>query len=195
METAENGGVRVPSTASLGKARMPMPVDVGFGDPVAPGASVIRLPTVLDFPAPERAKHGRERSVAEKLQITVRLGEINSRMQDFSELWLLATRDGFGGEILGGTIQVTFRQRGTPVPAAPTAFGDAFVGDPERQVQWAAFLRRYRLSRAAGVPATLREAMDVITAFLTPVLAAVSDGRRFKKRWSPGGPWMSSGSV
>lgn len=193
VEAADYAGVRVRFAAFLGAARIPMQIDVGFGDPVVPGPSLIRLPTILDFPAPELQGYSRESAIAEKVQIMVRLGEINSRMKDFFDVWLLATRTNFQGEILSSAIEATFRQRGTAVPPAPTAFSDAFARDPDRQVQWEAFLRRYRLREEAGIPTTLREAVQLIATFLGPMLEAVSEGRPFKKRWFPGGPWVSSG--
>lgn len=193
VEAADYAGVRVRFTAFLGAARIPMQIDIGFGDPVVPGPSLIRLPTILDFPAPELQGYSRESAIAEKVQIMVRLGEINSRMKDFFDVWLLATRTNFQGEILASAIEATFRQRGTPIPPVPTAFSDAFARDPDREVQWEAFLRRYRLSEEAGVPTRLRETIHLIAAFLGPVLEAVSEGRRFEKRWLPGGPWISSG--
>jgi hypothetical protein len=39
--------------AYLGKARIPMRIDVGFGDPLVPGPSLVQLPAILDFPPPE----------------------------------------------------------------------------------------------------------------------------------------------
>jgi hypothetical protein len=180
-------------TAYLGTARIPMQVDIGFGDPVAPAPSTVRLPTILDFPAPELQGYSRESAIAEKVQIMVRLGEINSRMKDFFDIWLLATRFSFEGAALTQAIRATFRQRRTVVAASPVAFSDAFAHDPEKQAQWAAFLRRYRLEEETGIPPTLYETVQVIASFLRPVLQALADERDFDRQWSPGGPWASPG--
>jgi len=193
IEAADYEGVRVRFTAYLGKARIPMQVDIGFGDPVTPTPSTVRLPTILDFPAPELQGYSRESAIAEKVQIMVRLGEINSRMKDFFDIWLLATRFRFEGVALAQAIRATFRQRRTAVTALPVAFSDAFARDPEKQAQWAAFLRRYRLSKETGIPNTLYETIQVIASFLRPVLQALVDERDFDRRWSPGGPWTAPG--
>jgi hypothetical protein len=100
IEAADYGGVRVRFTAYLGTARVPMQVDVGFGDPITPGPSAVRLPTILDFPSPELQGYSRESTIAEKAQIMVRLGHINSRMKDFFDIWALATRSRFEGPVL-----------------------------------------------------------------------------------------------
>jgi len=84
IEAANYEGVRVRFAAYLGTARIPMQIDVGFGDPLVPGPSLVRLPTILDFPPPELQGYSRESAIAEKLQIMVYMGEINSRMKDFT---------------------------------------------------------------------------------------------------------------
>jgi len=193
IEAADYEGVRVRFTAYLGTACIPMQVDVGFGDPVAPAPSIVQLPTILDFPAPELQGYSRESAIAEKVQIMARLGEVNSRMKDFFDIWLLATRFSFEGAALMRAIRATFHQRRTAVPASPIAFSDAFARNPEKQAQWAAFLRRYRLSEEAGIPTTLHETVQVIASFLRPILQALVEERDFDRRWSPGGPWASPG--
>jgi len=45
-------GRRVRLVGRLGKARVPLQVDVGFGDAVVPPPLEVEYPTLLDFPAP-----------------------------------------------------------------------------------------------------------------------------------------------
>ncbi len=52
----EYAGVRIKLRAMLGKARIPLQIDVGFGDAVIPAPQQIRYPTLLDFPAPDLAR-------------------------------------------------------------------------------------------------------------------------------------------
>ena len=189
IEAANYEGVRVRLTAHLGTARIPMQIDTGFGDPLVPGPSLVRLPTILDFPPPELQGYSRESAIAEKLQVMVYLGEVNSRMKDFYDIWLLATHFDFDGPILAQAIRETFRWRQTDLPLTPVAFRDAFAQDDEKQAQWAAFISRHRLE---DTPTTLQEAIQVIVAFLQPVIHALLEGQRFDRRWSPGGPWVSS---
>lgn len=187
IEAANYEGVRVRFTAYLGRARIPMQIDIGFGDPLVPGPTLVRLPTILDFPPPEVQGYSRESAIAEKLQVMVYLGEVNSRMKDFYDVWLLATHFDFDGPILAQAIHETFRWRQTPLPPSPVAFSDAFAQDSEKQAQWAAFIGRHRLK---DTPVTLHEAIQVIATFLQPVIKALSEGQHFDRRWSPGGPWV-----
>ena len=51
-EDADYEGVRVQFHATLARARIPMQLDIGFGDIITPGPAEIEYPTLLDFPAP-----------------------------------------------------------------------------------------------------------------------------------------------
>ena len=186
VEAADYAGVRVRFRAYLGKARIPMQIDVGFGDPLVPGPSLVSLPSTLDLPRPEVQGYSRESAIAEKFQAMVYLGEINSRMKDFYDVWLLASTFRFDGLVLAQAIRQTFDWRQTPLPTHPIAFTDAFVEHPEKERQWRAFVDRHRLS---GAPDTLHETIQVLSAFLLPVVRALSSGQTFDRHWSAGGPW------
>ena len=47
-----NGGLRVRIRGSLGQARLPLQVDIGFGDIITPRRKEQDYPTLLDHPAP-----------------------------------------------------------------------------------------------------------------------------------------------
>jgi Nucleotidyl transferase AbiEii toxin, Type IV TA system len=67
-EDADYEGVRVQFDATLAKARIPMQLDIGFGDVITPGPTEIEYPTLLNFPAPVLRANPRETAVAEKLE-------------------------------------------------------------------------------------------------------------------------------
>jgi len=186
-ETANYAGVRLRFTAYLGNARIPMRIDVGFGDSLVPGSSLVRLPAILDFPPPEVQGYSRESVIAEKYQIMVYLGQLNSRMKDFYDVSLLATHFRFDGATVAQAISETFESRGTPLSPQPVAFSDAFAADSDKQVQWEAFRRRLHVK---DTPATLQEVVQVIAAFLVPVTEALVTGQPFHQRWEPGGGWL-----
>jgi len=186
-------GVRVHFTIFLGSARIPMQIDVGFGDPVVPAPVPTRIPPILDFPAPELQGYSRESAIAEKLQSMVRLGEINSRMKDFLDIWLLAGHYHFDGLTLGQAVLATFRQRQTPLTIHPMAFQETFTLNPDKQMQWEAFLRR-GATMGNEIPRSLSEVAAALADFLQPVLEALIAGTSLASQWSPGGPWVEAGS-
>jgi hypothetical protein len=51
-EDADYEGIRIRFTGLLENARIPMQIDIGFGDAVYPAAQEMSYPTILNFPAP-----------------------------------------------------------------------------------------------------------------------------------------------
>jgi hypothetical protein len=186
VEAANYAGVRVRFAGYLETARIPMQIDIGFGDPIVPGPHLVQLPALLDFPPPEVQGYSRESAIAEKLQAMVYLGEVNSRMKDFYDIWSLATHFGFDGSVLAQAIRETFRWRQTALPQLPIALTEEFGRKRERQIQWAAFIQRQQLKDA---PTHLYEAVQVIAVFLRPVILALSADEAFDCHWPPGGSW------
>ena len=58
-------GVRVLVEARLGKVRIPLQIDVGFGDAIVPEPKELEFPTLLNFPAPKLNAYPKESVVAE----------------------------------------------------------------------------------------------------------------------------------
>src|SRR5262249_34968413 len=99
-EDQQYEGVRVALLARLDNARVPLQIDVGFGDAVTPGVVEVTYPTLLELPVPAVRAYPRETVVAEKFQALVQLGMANSRMKDFYDLWTLSRQFTFAGPVL-----------------------------------------------------------------------------------------------
>jgi Nucleotidyl transferase AbiEii toxin, Type IV TA system len=110
-EDADYEGVRVRFHATLAKARIPMQIDIGFGDVIVPGPTEVEFPTLLDFPAPILRAYPKETVIAEKLEALTKLGLLNSRMKDYNDLALLSRMYSFEGQNLIAAIAATFAQR------------------------------------------------------------------------------------
>lgn len=161
------GGVRVRLMGKLGTAEIPVQIDVGVGDVVTPAPETATFPALLDFPAPRVRVYPIYTVVAEKFEAMVKLGIANTRMKDFHDVWFLSHRFKFDGPTLRRAIEATFARRQTNLYQSPEAFTDAFVNDPIKQAQWAAFLRRNGLS---GITDQFSEVVAVIRKFIEPVL-------------------------
>ena len=83
LEEVKYGGVRVRTTATIAGARVPIQVDVGFGNAVTPAPVEIDYPTLLGNPAPHLRAYPVETVVAEKFEALTALGIANSRLKDF----------------------------------------------------------------------------------------------------------------
>jgi hypothetical protein len=111
------GGMRVTLEARLGKVRIPLQIDIGFGDAVTPAPTKGTFPTLLDFDAPVLRMYPRETVVAEKFETMVTLGIANSRMKDYYDIAVLARDFEFDGKTLTEAILATFKRRRTILPA------------------------------------------------------------------------------
>jgi predicted nucleotidyltransferase component of viral defense system len=141
-EDVEYGGSRLRTTAALAGVRIPITVDVGFGDAVEPGVEDIDLPVLLDMPSPHLRAYPPETVIAEKFHAMVVLGRANSRMKDYYDVWMLTSAFELDPSRLRRAIAATFARRNTVIPAeVPDGLSDGFAADPGKQRQWDAFAR------------------------------------------------------
>lgn len=185
----EYAGVRIDLIAELAGARLPMHIDIGFGDAVTPGASEIEYPSMLGQPTAHLRAYPPETVVSEKFQAIVALGSLNTRLKDFYDIWAIAGLFAFDGVVLSRAIQTTFDRRQTPLPVEmPVALTPAFAN--EKQAQWTAFLRRTEISMAPGPLVTIQAQ---IAALVMPPVKALLNRDTFADDWPSGGPWRDSG--
>jgi len=180
-------GVRVRFIAYIGTMKLSMQVDVGFGDIVIPEPLSIKFPVLLDFPPPELLAYTPESAIAEKFQAMVVLDTANSRMKDFYDIWSLARKKEFNGQVLRQAIEATFKQRRTPLPAdVPVGLTAGFGKDKTKQTQWSAFLRKSRLETGAT---GFEEVIALLRSFLMPPTLTAAKDDPFEQQWPAGGPW------
>ena len=181
------GGVRIKLIARLGNIRIPVQVDVGFGDAITPEAKVAAWPGILDFPPVSLLAYCPETTIAEKLHAAVVLGTANSRMKDFFDIHWLCCHQSFQGETLREAIEATFKRRSTEIPSTtpPVALTDEFHSLPDKQMQWAGFLRKSKLE-----PLDFGTTIQRIGKFLLPVMK----GEVGDHEWHPERGWMKPSS-
>ena len=170
-EEQEYGGLRLRAIATLSDARIPVFVDIGFGDAVAPGLRDIEYPALLDFPVAKIRAYAPETVVAEKFQAMVALGRVNSRMKDFYDIWMLSRIFDFNRDSLAQAIAATFCRRGTEIPTQrPAALTQNFSLEPIKINQWRSFTE----DLAVTAP-DLSAVVEDLAGFLMP--AAVEANR------------------
>ncbi len=187
-EDADYEGVRAKFLGRLGNTRVTMQIDIGFSDVVTPGPAWVSYPTILEQPSVQLLAYNRETAIAEKFEAMVKLGDVNTRMKDFFDVWLLAANFEFDALSLLAAIRATFAQRQTPLEVVPIGLSDVFGRDPSKDAQWRAFLGRSLLSH---VPPEFSEVVGHVRDFLQPIAQAISESQPFAKHWQRGGPWKS----
>ncbi len=183
-EGARYEGVRVRLSGKLGTAVVRLQIDIGFGDIVFPKPGLAEYPSLLDHPTAKLRCYSRESAIAEKFEAMVSLGELNSRMKDFYDIWLLARQFDFEMPILAEAIARTFRHRGTTVPDEVVAFTDAFIN--AKATQWHAFRKKLKQDL---IPSDFATIVDTLKAFVEPVIRDVHSGQLKPGFWKAPGPW------
>jgi hypothetical protein len=182
-EDAEYQGVRVKWLGYLGKARINLRLDVGFGDIVTPAPKEVEIPTVLaDMEKPRICAYPPETVIAEKYQAMIALGTVNSRMKDFFDLWYISNSMEFKMSLLREAIGNTFKQRNTSLPEVmPIALTSEFAA--QKQIQWAAFLSK---SQIVDTPTSFISVTERLITFFDPIIRS---GNLSDQRWSPISGW------
>jgi len=161
-------GARVSFRATLAGARIPVQVDIGFGDAVTPEPVAIEYPVLLDTPAPQLRAYPVYTVIAEKFHAMVLLGEQNSRMKDFYDLWAISRKFELDPAVVASAVAATFERRKTPLPESePVALSRRFAESDAKKRLWQAFSRRNGLP-TDGV--TLAQAQEAISKMIYPAL-------------------------
>ena len=179
------GGFRVVVKAAIEQARIRLQIDVGFGG-IVPLPEWIEVPSLLGFPSARIQAYPNEAVIAEKTQAFLNLGETNSRVKDYFDIWILSRTHSFDGNSLASSLAAVFRAQRTRVPAdCPAGLTDDFA--KSREAMWQGFLKRAEISEE--VP-DLQNVMRQVRAFLLLPLEAVREEKPFRLKWPPGGPWQ-----
>ncbi len=187
QEFAPYQGIQINFLGLLGKARVHMQLDIGFADEITPAVVDLTYPVLLDAEAPLLKGYPPETLIAEKLHGIVFLGEINSRMKDFYDIWLLSHQYEFDGEQLSLAVQKTFARRETPIPKKiPVGLTRTFA--QEKQGMWEAFLGTFRRDEYV-LPDDFSEVIEQIKVFALPILENAGTKRFSQSDWSPERGW------
>lgn len=117
----------------------------------------------------------------------VSLGELNSRMKDFYDLFTLARAFAFDGPSLATAIAATFERRETDLPQQePIALRPGFAELRGKPAQWQAFVRR---SRLLDESVTLAMVVAQLHGLLWPFVGGLIGARTAPRSWPQGGPW------
>jgi predicted nucleotidyltransferase component of viral defense system len=183
---AEYKGRRIRFLGHLERMRIPMQVDIGVGDVVFPSPLKVEFPSMLGFPSPVVLGYTRESSIAEKFHAMVRMGELNSRMKDYYDIWELAKSFDFEGTILAKAFAQTFEKRQTSFEKEIPALSSEFAS--QKQVQWLAFRKKLT---PIEIPSSFVEVVIYIREFLMPIHQAIMPKSSPPDIWIAPGPWKN----
>lgn len=163
-------GGKVQLVAQLHTARIPLAIDVGFGNVITPFAEEVEIPTLLSdlLPSPRVYGYPLETIVAEKLHAMAQHGLANTRLKDYYDVWRILHKYDFECLELARAIDATFKQQDREIAVNLPALTNAFAARGERD--WKAFLKKTVYKDEV----TLSEVMPQLREFLTaPIMAAI----------------------
>jgi len=142
-------GIRVFVNSTFDTARQRLQIDLGFSDIVVPKPVTIEFPALLsELPQPHITAYSTETVIAEKFHAMITLGNLNSRMKDFYDIYTLLNGDNnVHINVLKDAIQATFNNRMTDFPQNAALFAPDFLNDNNRNAMWDSFLRKNKLEK------------------------------------------------
>jgi len=183
-EGADYEGIHVQLSCKLGTVRINILIDIGFGDIVHPKYKKVEIPSILDLPSVILPCYSKESIIAEKFEAMIKLGDLNSRMKDFYDIWFLINHYNFHGKTISEAIRKTFIYRKTVIPEKITAFSDSFI--QSKTIQWNAFIRKFKQE---DIPSDFKSTISQIRRFFKPILKSIREGTFHKGRWISSDPW------
>ena len=178
-EFKEYHGVNVSIMGYLDRTRIPVSIDIGFGDVVYPERMKMEFPVLLDMEVPEIYAYSIYSVIAEKFEAFVSLGFANGRYKDFYDIYVLADRYDLNGMELKKAIIETFTHLGTEVDDI-VAFEDGFTDDGIRQGRWRAFIKK----KKAMLNVEFEETMQLLKDLLLPIVKSIRNENSFEQTWN-----------
>ena len=163
----------------LDRTKVPVSIDIGFGDVVYPERVKMEFPVLLDMEVPQVYAYSIYSVIAEKFEAFVSLGLANGRYKDFYDIYVLADRYNLNGVELKNAIVETFTHRGTGFDDI-AAFDDDFTKDETRQRRWRAFIKK----KKALVKVEFEGTMQLLKELLLPIVDSIHNDNSFEHTWS-----------
>lgn len=182
-------GARVSLIGILDTARIPVQVDIGFGDHVHPRPKRGNFPSLLPgLPQANILMYPPETVIAEKFEAMIRFGEANGRLKDFHDIWVTTRTFSFALPTVVEAVGGTLRRRQTPIPTEmPVGLTETFAAIVEERGLWTGFLRR---TPPLSAPPPFPKLQEELRRFFGPVIDSLEAPESAKGTWSQdGGVW------
>ena len=178
-EFKEYHGLNVSTVAYLDRTRIPISIDIGFGDIVYPEKVKMDFPALLNMDSPILYAYSRESIIAEKYEAIIQLGYGNGRLKDFYDIYLLSKNFDFDGETLKEAVRETLEHRKT-IPDDSSLYEDDFINDPLLSSRWDTFKKQ----KQAFDTLSFKETIIFIRKFMFPIIKSIKDDSSFEQHWN-----------
>jgi predicted nucleotidyltransferase component of viral defense system len=184
---ADYQGIRAKLIARMERSRIPVQIDIGFSDEIASKAESMTYPSLLPESKQVRLKgYPKAMMVAEKFHAMIRHAELNSRMKDYYDIWLISETFEFDGQSLQRAIETTFKKRDTDLPIErPASLSIKFAS--ANNARWNNFLKKTNLETTESNDFT--NITEQIWEFLEHPLKASVNKTKSTRNWIPHKGW------
>lgn len=169
-------GVRVSMDAQVEQAQVKLKLDINIGDPVTPAPIELNYPVLREGPPLRLLGYPLATVLAEKLCTAVSLGEANTRVRDYVDIWTLTGRHDLGYADVRSALDTTARYRGVALRPLGEAIGDLVR---VRRSAFTAFRRQLGIDGGA-LPGQFDDLVDDVLHFADPLLTATADNTTWR---------------
>ena len=184
---ADFEGIRVKFVGYLGRSRIPMQLDIGFSAVITSRAELVAYPVLLPDQKSILVKsYPKESVISEKLHAMVHHAELNSRWNDYYDIWLISETFELESSSIQKAIEKTFEKRRTELPIErPAALTTEFASTNE--TRWKNFLKKMNLEN--NNVNDFVNIVEKIWIFLEVPLQASMDKSKPNRHWTPQKGW------
>ncbi len=181
----ERMGISANLLGYLGRAEIPIHIDVGFSDEILSSAKEISFPTLLSgMERPQLKGYSPEFVISEKLHAMGKYVEAPSRWKDYYDVWLISEYFELDLFPLQEAFITTFNNRNTELPISrPKCLSADFA--LKYQVGWQSFLKKNALKTNMDNLFTLTEEIWIFleTPLANPELSPNTKWNPTKRKW------------
>jgi len=165
-------GVRISMDCRISTASVKLKLDVNFGDPVTPEPLRVELPSQRpNTPAVVVLGYPVETVLAEKASTAIGLGESNTRVRDYVDIYALTGQRALSFEAVRAALQATASHRGVVLTPLSSVVGDLAR---QRQSTFRAF--RGRLGEdGARLPTDFGEIVSAVLRFVDALVTVPAE--------------------
>lgn len=180
-------GIGASVVARIKNTKTPFSIDFGVGDVIVPKQEKRKIPTQLsDFEMPTVNTYSVESTIAEKIDAILSLMEFSSRMKDYYDIYYIANKFDFNGNVLSEALRKTFINREHTFTTEQFEQVMGFDNDAAMQKKWKTFVRK--IDTKTDDYSTV---LKTIKNFLTKPFVVAIQSENFTEQWSATkGKWI-----
>ena len=131
----------------------------------------IKAVLLKELDIPHILAYSIETIIAEKFHAMITLGNINNRMKDFFDVYILLKNNKISEKDLREAVLQTFRQRNTDFVKEHELFTEIFQENTNKKIIWKTFLRKMKINDDLDFPQVVRS----ITERLCPIYNTLNE--------------------